>query len=297
MNKNIVAAISMFFGAVLFSAKAVLVKLAYQYDVDSNSLLALRMLLALPFYVGVLIVAYPKKKIKVDGFDWLALMFLGIAGYYLASLFDFMGLQYISASLERIILFAYPTIVVLISFLLFKTPIRKHQILALIITYLGIGITFSENLSSDQNSNFLLGSGLVFLAAITYAIYLVGSGRYLPKYGTWIMTSVAMIFAAIAILVHNAIVNQLQLWHFQPQVYFYAFLMAFISTVLPTFLVSEAIRIIGASNAAIIGSVGPISTIVMAYIFLDERLTWIQILGTIIVIGGVLMITLNKNKS
>ncbi len=296
MNKNIIAALSMFFGAVLFSAKAVLVKLAYQYDVDSTALLALRMLLALPFYIGVLLWAFPRKKPKISFSDWLGMMFFGIAGYYLASLFDFMGLQYIDASLERIILFAYPTIVVIISFLFFKPPIKSHQVIALFITYLGIGITFSEQLFKEDSTNFYLGAGLIFLAAITYAIYLVGSGRYLPKFGTWILTSIAMIFAASAIILHNTWVNQLQLWHFHPNVYFYAFLMAFISTVLPTFLVSEAIRMIGASNAAIIGSVGPISTIVMAYFFLGEGLSWLQLFGTVIVIGGVLMITLNQKK-
>ena len=297
MDKKWIAAGSMLLGAVLFSAKAVFVKLAYQYDVNSSSLLALRMMFALPFYLIVATYFLYRSKKPISPTNWAGIAFLGVAGYYLASLFDFIGLTYISAGMERIILFAYPTIVVIITALWYREKITQHQVLALIITYFGIGITFSEKIRGDQNPDFFLGASFVFLAAITYAIYLVGSGRLLPKMGTWLMTSLAMIFACLAIIIHHTITDRLQLWDFHPNVYLYAFLMAFISTVLPTFLVSESIRIIGASNAAIIGSVGPISTIIMAYFFLGETLSMAQMMGTVVVISGVLMITLKSKSS
>ena len=169
-------------GVVLFSAKAVMVKLGYQFQVSSLHFLLFRMLFAAPIYILIALYYKPKhpKKIKRKDFIWVA--FFGFIGYYLASLFDFIGLQYISAGLERIILFIYPTLVVLISWLLLKEKLRRKQGLAILITYVGVVITFWGEIQFGS-SKTILGGFLIILSALTYASYLVGSGWLIPKFG------------------------------------------------------------------------------------------------------------------
>ena len=298
MSPQMTSSMIVLLGSVLFSSKAILVKLAYQHEVDSISLLTLRMLFALPFYVVIGIVSLKRKgELDLAARDWGALVFLGVAGYYLASLMDFMGLQHISAGMGRLVLYTYPTLVVLISAIAYKQIINRNQVLALIITYIGVGLVFAKKALGAQEGNLVVGAGLIFLAALTFAIYLVGSGRLLPRLGTWLFTSLAMIAACSAILIHHGLVYRWQLWHFDPDIYLYAFLMAFFATVLPTFLLSEGIRVIGSNNASIIGSAGPISTIVLAYFILGERMGWLQLVGAVVVIIGILIITLNRTPS
>ncbi len=286
------ASLVVLLGSVLFSSKAILVKLAYQFDVDSISLLTLRMLFALPFYLVIAFVTIQRAKPTTlkDG-DWWKLIFLGVAGYYVASVMDFMGLQHISAGMGRLVLYTYPTLVVLISAMVYKEKISLNQILALVITYLGVGMIFARNINGPGEGNVLLGAGLIFLAALTFSVYLVGSGRLLPRLGTWLFTSLAMIAACVAILIHHGVAYQWVLSGFHPHVYLYAFLMAVFATVLPTLLLSEGIRVIGSNNASIIGSAGPISTIVLAYFILNERMGGLQLFGAAIVIIGILFIT------
>lgn len=288
-----------FLGAICLSSKAVLVKLAYQYEVDSISLLTLRMLFALPFYLVIGFFANKNSKESrylIKSKDWLYILLLGFAGYYIASLCDFLGLQYVTASIERLVLFVYPTIVLLISAIFFGKRIFKIQFLALLLTYFGIIIAFYEGASFSEEANFLFGAFLVFLAALFYAIYVVGSGHLAPRIGTFRFTSISMTAAALGVIVHHIIVYQFDLFHFEKEVYILSFLMATFATVLPSFMITEGIRRIGANSAAIIGSVGPISTIILAYIFLSERLGWMQWSGTIFVISGVLLITLNRTR-
>lgn len=300
------AAILVFVGAVCFSTKAVFVKLAYQYDVDSISLLALRMAFSLPIFLSIAWWSNrdtQNKDYKMQSKDWFYTLLLGAMGYYLASLLDFLGLQYVTAGMERLILFTYPTLVVLISVLFLKKKILKIHYIALTLTYIGIGMAFFEYLQSDAhsifdvNNQFMFGAILIFGAALAYAVYLVGSGNLLPRLGTVRYNSLSMSAAGMAVLIHHAITNQLALFNFVPEVYYYGMAMALVSTVIPSFLIAEGIRIIGATNASIIGSVGPISTIILAYIFLGERLGWWQWGGTLLVIVGVLLISLQKGKS
>lgn len=295
----IVGAVLVFLGAILFSTKAVLVKLAYRYEVDSISLLALRMLFSLPFFLLVAALSGRHKKkqgLSLRPRDWRHILMLGVLGYYLASLLDFLGLQYITASLERLILFVYPTLVLLIGAVVYREPVSRRQLGALILTYLGITIAFSEGLSMNGGPNFILGAGMIFFGALAYAAYIVGSGRMLPRIGTLRFTSLAMTASAAAILIHHGIAYQWALFGFPPPVYGLAVLMALIATVIPSFMISEGIRNIGSGNASIIGSIGPISTIVLAYIFLGERLGWLQWAGTVLVIAGVLVITMQKRS-
>lgn len=287
-----------FLGSILYSSKAVIVKLAYQYDVDSISLLALRMSFAIPvfLFIGLLKLKRNPESKEVLRQNWWQIILLGTCGYYLASLLDFVGLQYITASMERIVLFTYPTIVLLISAIFLKKKIVKRQMLALLITYMGITIAFFSSLADAEQENLILGSLLVFGAAIAVSIYVVGSGELLPKLGTQLYNSFAMLAAGIAIVIHHYFTNGLALFDFEMEVYGYAFLMAMIATVIPSFLVAEGIRIVGSNNSGLIGSIGPISTIVLAYIFLGERLDLYQWFGTLLVIGGVLLIVLWKKK-
>lgn len=296
-SKQLVAFLIAFTGVVLFSAKAVIVKIAYQYDVDTQSLLMLRFLFALPIYVWVLLVMSGFEKLRnFHKAEYLKIVALGILGYYLASYLDFTGLNYITASLERLILFVYPTIVLIISSVFLKKKATKAQKIAVVITYLGVILAFYQN-NNVKSENLIRGSVLIFLSALSYAIYLVGSSSLISKFGTKIFTSIAMIVACIVAISHYLISGDIDFFGFPKEVYLLAFAMATASTVVPSFLISEAIRLMGASNVAVIGSYGPVSTIVLAVVFLGESITPYQITGTVIVIAGIMIIAISKDKS
>ena len=280
-------------GVVLFSAKAIMVKLAYEYDVDSVTLLLFRLLFSLPVYLVIAFFVRPKKANEIKKTDYLWLFFFGFIGYYLASYFDFLGLKYIKAGLERIVLFLYPTLVVIISRVFLKTKISKTQIIAIVITYIGVITAFAGELDVSS-SHLLIGVTLIFFSALTYAMYLVGSGWLIPKFGVVCFTTYAMIVSTICVLVHYSFVQDFELFHYPKEVYYLCLGMALLSTVIPSFLVSKSIKIIGSSNFSIIGSVGPISTIILANIFLGETLSGYQIVGTVIVIGGVFLVSKSK---
>ncbi|MDY7396843.1 DMT family transporter [Aureibaculum sp. 2210JD6-5] len=282
-------------GIVLFSAKAIMVKLAYQYNVSSLHLLLFRMLFSLPFYLTILYFLKSPSPEKIKRQDYIWLIFFGFIGYYLASYFDFLGLQYIKAGLERIILFIYPTLVLVIGRIFLKEKISAKQIVAILITYFGVIVTFSGELQYNGD-HVLLGGFLIFLSALTYASYLVGSGWLIPKFGVLRFTSYAMIVSSICVIIHYLIVDRTSIFDYTYQVYVLGLMMAVLSTLIPSFLVSLAIKKIGASNFSIIGSIGPISTIILAYIFLDERLTLLQLIGAVIVIIGITFVSLNKSK-
>ena len=221
---------------------------------------------------------------------------LGVGGYYFASYLDFLGLQYITASLERLIFYIYPTLVVLITWIFMGRIINRPQLIALGLTYLGITIAFIENVRISGSSDFFKGSLLVLLCAFCFAIYLIGSGKLLPRIGTLRYTSIAMVAAGVGVTIHHAIAQQLQLFHFHTNVYWISFFIAIIATVLPSYMISESIRIIGASNAAIISSIGPIMTIFLAFMILEEELNFWQWVGTLLVIAGIMIISLQKTK-
>ncbi len=272
-----------------------MVKLAYQYGVSPVNLLVFRMLFALPFYIGVLFFLKRDSRHKPTAKDNLWLVFFGVIGYYLASYFDFVGLQYIKASIERVILFTYPTIVLLLSVVFLKRTITNKQIVAVILTYIGVLVAFWGDLSVEGDRT-VIGAGFVLLSAITYASYLVGSDWLIPRYGVLRFTSYAMIVSCVCVLIHYAISNPVSLLGYHPNVYGLGLAMALVATVIPSYLVSYAIGKITASNFAILAGLGPISTIVLANAFLDERLTGLQLAATGIVIVGILIISMEKNK-
>lgn len=280
-------------GIILFSAKAIMVKLAYQYDVSSIHLLLFRMLFSLPFYLGISIISKPLQPSRIKNKDYLWIVFFGFVGYYLASYFDFLGLKYIKAGLERIILFIYPTFVIILSKIIFKKNLSRNQIIAILITYFGVVITFQNEIQLNSD-NTVLGIILILLSALTYASYLVGSGWLIPKFGVKLFTSYAMLVSTICVIIHYLVADRNNIFEYPYQVYILGFLMAIFSTLIPSFLVSLAIKKLGASNFSILGSVGPISTILLAYLFLGERLTFWQVIGSIIVIIGISFVTFTK---
>lgn len=291
MNKSrVLGVILALLGVVLFSAKAVMVKLAYQYEVDAVSLLLLRMLFALPFYLVIAFIKRPKDSQLMQPKVYLWIIGLGVVGYYLASLFDFLGLQYIKASLERIILFVYPTIVLVISRVFLKTQITGRQILATVLTYLGIVLAFALEFSL-QTEGLLIGGILIFLSAITYASYIAGSGWLIPKIGATVFTSYAMIVSCVCVLIHYVSMGDFDLINYPSEVYGLGLAMAILSTVIPSYLVSYSIKMIGAPSFAIVASFGPISTILLANYFLGESMHWGQWVGTVLVLVGVFFVT------
>jgi len=282
-------------GVVLFSAKAVLVKMAYAYSISSEHLLLFRMLFALPFYVVIAIFKKPSKPEHIKKTDYLWIVFFGFVGYYLASYFDFLGLQFIKAGLERVILFVYPTLVLVISKIFFKKTITRQQLLAIGITYMGILIIFWQEFQLEA-PNLILGVLLIFLSALTYAIYLVGSGWLIPKFGAVTFTSYAMIVSSLCIVCQYVLFDRGNLMNYNIEVYIICGFMAVFATIIPSYFISSAIDKIGASNVAVIGSLGPISTIVFAFFLLGETFSLLQIIGGGIVILGIYSLMI-KNRN
>jgi drug/metabolite transporter (DMT)-like permease len=285
-------------GSVCFSTKAIFVKLAYRdVVIDAVSLLALRMIFSLPFFIGSAYISSSRtENVRFTWSQWIWVATIGCLGYYISSLLDFIGLQYVSAGLERLILFIYPTLAMLMSAGIFKTKIKPIQWLALVITYVGLAIAFvSEiNFGTQQNENLILGSICIFLCAITYATYIVGSGRLIPLVGASKFNSYAMSFACAGVLLHYFIGSENSLLHFPVAAYGYGFAMAIIGTVIPSYLVTAGMKRIGSDNTAIVGSIGPVSTLFMAYFFLDEKISVSQIIGTVFILAGVLLIGKQK---
>jgi drug/metabolite transporter (DMT)-like permease len=281
-----------FLGSILFSTKAIIVKKAFaQTHTDALTLLALRMAFSLPFFIGVAIFASNKKdNIKLSTRHWGNIIMLGIFGYYLSSLFDFIGLQYVSAGLERLILFLYPSFVVLINAGLFKQKISATQKIALALTYAGIAIAYTGELHIDtSNPHFLLGTSLIFICAITYSIYLVGSGKIIPLVGATKFTAYAMLAATTGIFIHFLLSGTYEKIPSGQDFWLYGLLLAIVATVIPSFLISAGMKSIGSNNVAIISGIGPVSTILQAHFILGEPIFTEQLIGTILVIAGVLL--------
>ncbi len=284
------------FAAVGFSAKAILVKLAYLDHVDAITLLALRMAFAVPFFIVVAIWVNGRNSTPLQRKDWLAVLGLGLLGYYLSSFLDFLGLEHITAGLERLILFLYPTMTIILSAFIYKRAIGRKVIAAMLLSYAGVLLVFMHDINVSQGSVFL-GASLVFSSALCYAIYLVGAGHAISRIGATRFTAYAMVVASVASLLQFGVTHPLSALDLPIRVYWLSLAMAIFSTVLPVFLLSYAIRRIGSSSSSLIGSMGPVVTIALAYVFLNEEVSLLQIAGTILVLAGVLMISLNSKQN
>ena len=272
-----------------FSLKAIFVKLGLAHGGDAVTLLALRMGFALPVFLLMAWHARRSDLVPLSRHDLWGMAGLGLFGYYLSSLFDFLGLQYISAGLERLILFLYPTLVLVFSALLFGEKISRRALGALILCYAGIGLAVSHDLRGDTPLDAVLtGSLWVFASAVTYAAYWMGSGRLVHRVGAMRLTAYASTFASLFCLGHFLLTRPLTALIVPPAVYLDGLALAVFSTVLPIWLQAEAIRRIGASTAALIGTLGPVLTIFFAWAILGEHLSSWQIAGTTLVVAGVL---------
>src|SRR5512143_2662468 len=271
--------------AVGFSAKAILVKLAYLDHVDAVTLLALRMVFSVPFFIGIALWARRQHADPLNTHDRLLVLGLGLIGYYCSSFLDFLGLQYISAGLERLILFLYPTMTVLLTALLYRRAIGRKVVAALVLCYAGITLVFLHDVGAKEGG-IVLGASLVFASTLSYSIYLVGAGHAIRRIGTMRFTAYAMGVASAASLLQFVVMRPLSVLDLPLRVYELSIAMAVFSTVLPVFLLSFAIRRIGSGSASLIGSIGPVSTIYMAYVILGESLSWLQIAGSALALGG-----------
>jgi drug/metabolite transporter (DMT)-like permease len=283
-------------GAILLSTKAIFVKMAFRdTGIDALSLLALRMLFSLPFFLAVAWLSKRISPVDISVAQWFSIAGLGLLGYYLSSLFDFIGLQYISAGLERLILFIYPTLVVLINFMVYKQRVKPFQLLALALTYGGILLAFlSELYMGHDQKDIWLGSFFVVMCAVTFSVYIVGSGRQMQKVSSGLFTAYAMLAATVGVWVHFAFKSNTGIFPLRNELWMYGIGLALVATVLPSFMISYGMKKIGSNNTAIVLAIGPVATILQAYIFLGEHISALQMLGTVLVVAGVLMVGWRK---
>lgn len=271
-------------GAILFSGKAIIIKLAYSYGTDSATLLALRMLMALPiFWLIYWLQSLRGEMTPLSYSDIGKITTLGFLGYFLSSYLDFLGLQYISVGLERIVLYLTPTIVLLISFFVLKKPINRTQWYALVVGYFGVIVVFIED-AQYSGITAWLGMILVFGAASTYAIYMIGSGEMVKRIGSIRLVVFASTSSAFFSLIQALALNSSAILTQPVEIYWLSLVNATFCTVLPMLLIMMSINRIGSPLVAQAGIVGPISTIFMGYIFLSEPITYWQISGMLIVI-------------
>lgn len=274
-------------GTALFSIKSIFIKFAYAEGVDTETLLALRLFISAPFYLIVLLWILRKKEAPKPQSKQLFAMFgLGFLGYYLSSYLDLEGLNYISAQLERLTLYTYPIITVLLSWLFLKEIITFKIIFSLILTYTGIIFLYAYEKSVVGN-NVELGVILVMGAAFSFSCYAILSKSFINQFGSQLFTSIAMLASTVFISIHFLATHDLENLLVTSTAWIYVFVLAIFSTVLPSFLLSEAIARIGASKTTIVGMIGPIFTIILAVFFLHEPFGWTHFLGVLLVISGV----------
>ena len=284
-------------GVLGFSFKAILIKLAYAWaPIDAVTLLALRMIYAMPFF---LLMAWWSTRGRgtppMAGKDWIAILWLGFIGYYLASLVDFMGLQYVTAALERLMLYLYPTIVVVISAIFLKQRITGRILLAIALSYAGILLVFARDLSLAGDAHAIwLGGSLVFAGAFLYALYLVGAGPVIARLGSLRFIALAMLVSAVFVFLQFVATRPVSALDVPLRIHLLSLAMAVFATVLPTYLIAEAIKRIGANRTSLVGSLGPVFTIALGFWILGEPLHWIQLGGAALVLAGVALVTLRQ---
>ena len=276
--------------SVGFSARGVIIKLAYPYGVDPVTLLALRMIFSAPFFAVMALFAQ-RDAAPLTRAQWQMVIVLGFIGYYLSSYLSFLALGYIAAALERLLLYLTPTIVLLISAALMKHPIRRHHLAALALTYGGIVLVLSDQLLIATDSVAVLtGSSLALISALTYAVYLVASGSIIPSIGAARFTAYASGTACGFVILQFLLVRDLAALDLPMPVYGYGAIMAIFSTVLPLWMMAEGVRRIGANQSSLLSSIGPVATIVLAAILLDESISIVQVCGAALVLGGVWLV-------
>ena len=272
-------------GAIAFSGKAIIVKLAYRHGVDAVTLITYRMLFALPLF---LLLAWwaGRGKPALTQRDWIVVIGLGFTGYYLASFLDFAGLAYISASFERLILYLNPTLVLALGLVVFKRQVTARQLVALGVSYCGVLLVFGHEVTL-LGPNAALGAALVFASAVSYAVYLVYSGEEVKRLGALRLTGLATTVACVLCIAQFLVLRPLSALNVAPEVIWLSVLNATLCTFAPVLMVMMAIERIGATLAAQTGMIGPLSTILMGVVILGEPFTvWIAA-GTLLVLAGI----------
>ncbi len=279
-------------GVIFFSLRPIFIKFAYAYVTDPVTLLALRMVFSVPFFIAAALwVRSGTEHRPLAGREFAAVCGLGLLSYYLASYLDFLGLQYIAAGLGRLLQFIYPTIVVVLSAVILRKGVTRRELAALALTYLGLVLVFWHAVGGEQR-DFWLGAGLVFGGALCYAVYLVAGAEVIARVGSMRFTAYAMTAASIACILQFFLLRPLSALDLPAPVYGYAIAMAVVSTVIPVFMISEALKRIGANSVAIIGALGPVTAIFFGWLGLEEAMTPLQIAGTALVLVGVVVISL-----
>ncbi len=284
-------------GAVGFSGKAIVAKLLYRHGIDATAAVALRMLLAWPFFIAMTWWG-GRGKPALTRAEHGRILVLGFSGYYLASVLDFSGLQYISASLERLILYVYPTVVLVIVSLRSRRPVSRPQALALAVSYAGVLFAFGDEAAASVQrgaGHIVWGSMLVLCSAISYGIYLVLSAETVGRFGSVRLTGLASGVACVLCVGQFCLLRPWHAWaEFSPAVWELSIINATVCTVLPMWMVMRAMELIGASHSAQVSMIGPLATVLLAVWLLQEPLTGPLLIGTVLVLLGIGMLSRHK---
>lgn len=280
-------------GAIAFSGKSIIVKLAYRHPVDAATLIMYRMLFALPLFLLLSWWAERQPRARAQALtrrDVIDIVGLGFVGYYLSSYLDFLGLQYVSAGLERLILYLNPTLVLVLGWLIYQRPVPGQGLLAMAVSYAGVLLVFGHEVawSGEQAA---LGAMLVFLSALGYALYLIYSGELVKRLGAMRLVGSAGVVASLFCIAQFVLLRPLDAAWVPGPVIAWSVLNAVACTVAPVLLVMMAIERIGPGLTAQLGMVGPFSTIAMGALILGEPLTVWTGVGTLLVLGGVFMVS------
>ena len=284
-------------GAILFAAKAIVVKFSYQYGATADVVLTLRMVFSLPiFWLAVWWnqrVTSPKSLVRQDVIKVCA---IGLLGYFLSSYLDFLGLHYISAGLERVILYLTPAIVLVLSKFFLKKEIHSRQYWAMVVAYLGIVMVFMHDIQLNEHGAVVLGSILVFLAAVVYSIYLIFAGELVGRVGSIRLVALASASATVATCIQSLVLGADQLFVQQPEVYYFALVNALFCTFMPMLFIMMAVNRIGSSLTAQAGTIGPVGTAFLGWYFLNEPVSALQLAGIAVVLIGIAILLSIGNK-
>ncbi len=274
--------------AFLFSTKPIIIKWLYDLGMTALPLMWLRMMLAMPVYVVVGWLAWKRLPVKPAALQLIKAAGTGLLGYWLASYLDLRGLEYVSAQLERLMLYAYPTLVIIIGTLFFGQAFQRHHIVALILTYIGLILVYGQDLQfAADHIATTKGTLLILASALSFSLYILFSKNAIGNMGSLLFTSIAMGSAALATMLHYSIRYGVSLPEMDSTRWLGSIVLAIFATVLPSFLVSEAIKRIGPAKTSVSGTIGPVATTLMAIIFLGEPFGWLTAAGMVLVMLGV----------
>ncbi|MFM8681732.1 MAG: DMT family transporter [Alphaproteobacteria bacterium] len=297
MSPHLAGSLLALLGVACFSVRPVLVKLAYAHGVDPTTLLALRLGFAFPFFAAVAAWhAVDRGGGRVSRRDWAWIVVLGFVGHYAASWLDMAGLQHVGAGLGRLILFLYPTIVVLLSAAFLGKPAGWREVVALASSYAGLGLVLLPG-GGAGGSDVLRGAALILCGAALYAVYLVAGSQVIRRVGAMRFSANANIVSFLAIALHLSLESGLSTLVQPKPVYGLAVVIAIVSTVLPVFVVAEALRRVGANQVALIGAVGPVVALVLGHAGLDETMSATELAGAALILGGVVFVTVRPEAA